>query len=178
MTEEQYLIIIGYLKELNDKIDRIEAKKSLTDMTITEEQSLQRPSIKIFAEKLDLEESKFYDIIHFNDNNQFHLLFSITGKNESEKQLRGTLCFLAVSNYCNGKNSILSKELVKILESMKIKSLDNISHTLKKYNKYIIPTGKTGDPNFSYIITQPGLKEGIRIIKELIKQFKEDYNNE
>lgn len=178
MTEEQYSSIIKSLNELSIRIDKIESLITKTETALPKTISSSNPGIKNLAEKIGTEENDIHNFLHFEEDSKFHLLFNITGRNESEKQLKGTLIILTISHYCYGVSSILSKELVRKLETMRIKSLDHINHTLKKSKRYIVFSGKRGDPNSSYTITMPGLDEGIKIIKQFYNTIEGEISYE
>ena len=122
--------------------------------------------IKKLSKDADINVEEIRHIFDFNKED-VKLIKVIKNKKESEKQCKATVCVLTVYHYCYGKNEIKSRDLRKKLEWLGIKSLGNLSINLSHYKQYIIPVGKSGSPAFSYKITYPGIKKGLKNIKEL-----------
>lgn len=87
-----------------------------------------------------------------------------------EKQLKASLLLLTFKRYLYNTTELEASELKKFLEKLAIGSLSILSANLKKYKSYIITKGKAGSNKYKYVITIPGLKKGIEIIKELSNQ--------
>lgn len=95
------------------------------------------------------------------------LITAIEGKNESEKQFKATICILTAYHYCYDSDEIKSQDLRKKLQWLGIASLVNLSTNIAEYKQFILPKGKPKSKEFSYKITLPGIKKGLKIIKEL-----------
>jgi len=103
------------------------------------------------------------------DPETLRLTVIIEGKSEGEKQLNSTLCILTAKKYFYGDGSILSQELRVKLKKLGIKSLANLSKNLAKYPNYLICNVTKGSKSSSYEITIPGIKRGLELIKNLVK---------
>lgn len=115
---------------------------------------------------LELSETQLNNIVEFDGDN-FRILPPIKGKSEGEKQKKASLIILTNKYYCYGAREIETAELRNNLQDMGIKSLKNMATHLKNFENYIIKKGKPGSSATLYRITDPGLKEGLRLIKEL-----------
>jgi hypothetical protein len=169
MNEDQYLKIEGWLKSIDSRLNRIESILTPESKASSTRIITQPPGIEKLAISLNCSTEDIYNIISFENDRDFTFLFNIDGKKESDKQLNATLSLLTVLYYCNGEDEMTVTDLKKKLEFWGIKSLDHLSHTLKKQRQLIVLKGKGRGSKFNYKITQPGLVEGIKILSEKIK---------
>jgi len=110
------------------------------------------------------------EIVYFDDSG-FTIITEVTGKDNKEKQINATLLILTINDICYGNNSVKSQDLKAKLEYLGIRSLVNLSTNLKTIKNYIIPDGKSGSLDYSYKITLPGKKEGLRILNTFSKKI-------
>jgi len=168
MSEEQYLKIESWLKSIDSRLSKIECDLASKPKANPPEFINKITGVEKLAHHMKSTPEDLLNIVSFEEDEEFTFIFEMTGKSEPDKQLRATLCLLTVSNYCYAKDEILSKTLTKKLQLWGIKSLSNISKNLKKHMSFIVMKGKAGSSNFSYKITVPGLREGIKILNEII----------
>lgn len=169
MSEEQYLKIESWLKSIDSRLDKIESNQTLNPKVLSTGFVNQTAGIEKLARFLKSSSKDVCNIISFEEGEEFTFLFSIDGKNEPEKQLNATLCILTVFYYCYDQDEIATNNLKQKLEFLGIKSLDHLSHNLKKHKKLFILKGKARSSKFNYKVTQPGLNAGLNILSEKMK---------
>ena len=154
-------------KKLNNLEERI---KLIEDMFI------KTPDIKEVVNEYDellaetgINIDVLKEIVYFDDSG-FTIITEVTGKNNKEKQINATLLILTINDICYGNNSVKSKDLKAKLKYLGLRSLGNLSINLRTIKNYIIPVGKSRSPDYSYKITLPGKKEGIRILDAFSKK--------
>lgn len=121
--------------------------------------------------KLNISNTQLNSIIDF-DGDDFRILPRIQGNSEAEKQKKASLIIITIKYYCYGSKEINTVELKNKLQDMGIKSLNNMATHLKDYENYMVKKGKQGSPETSYRITDPGLNEGLKLIKELGEHYE------
>ena len=166
VSENEIGKIKKILKEHESRIKRLESffeeeEKPIKKIDVGIEECI----IKL-SEEAGINEEKIRHVFDFNKKD-LNLIKIIKDKKESTKQFKATVCLLTAYHYCYGNDKIKSRDLRKKLEWLGIRSLGNLSINLSQYKQYIIPEGKSRSPEFSYKITYPGIKEGLKIIKEL-----------
>ncbi|WXG40453.1 MAG: hypothetical protein WED07_06500 [Candidatus Freyarchaeum deiterrae] len=119
-----------------------------------------------FSKEAEIKEEQVRNVFVF-DKNDLNLKISVCGESEAEKQFKATVCILTAYHYCYGKDEIKSRDLRKKLKWLGIGSLGNLNQTFEEYKQFIIPVGIPSSTNFSYKINLPGIKEGLKTIKEL-----------
>ncbi len=115
---------------------------------------------------LNMSDIQLNNIVDFDDND-FRILPRIQGKSEAKRQQQATLIILTVKYYCYDDREINTSELKNKLRNMGIKSLENMATNLKDFENYIIKKGEQRSPATLYRVTDPGIKEGLKLIKEL-----------
>ncbi|MCZ7384017.1 MAG: hypothetical protein O8C67_09500 [Candidatus Methanoperedens sp.] len=115
---------------------------------------------------LNISDNQLNNFVDF-DEDDFRILSHIQDKSETKKQQQATLIILTIKYYCYGDREINTSELKNKLKDMGIKSLENMAANLKDFENYIIKKGKQRSPATVYRITDPGIKEGLRLITEL-----------
>lgn len=124
-----------------------------------------KAKIENLAKDAGLTEEQLKHVFNFEEND-LDLIAPIKGSWQ-EKQLKTTVTILTGLRYCYEKDKILSTHLKRKLENLGIGSLSQLGPTLSEHPQLIIPRGKGRFT--SYKITEPGKKEGLKIIKELVE---------
>jgi len=106
------------------------------------------------------------NIVDF-DGNDFHVVAQIPGKSFSEQQKNAALLIITANYYCTGDREYDAGKLRKRLEDLGIKSLVNMATILQGFENYFVKKGEKGSRLTAYRITNPGLQEGIKLIKEI-----------
>jgi len=104
------------------------------------------------------------------DTNTLKVIFPVANENEAEsvKQIHGALLYLTGLKFCYGTQEISSSELRAVLTDLGIKSIDNLSTSLKANSTSIIhKKGLRGCNDTSYRLTVPGELEGLKLIKKI-----------
>lgn len=101
------------------------------------------------------------------DGNDFHVVAQIPGKSHSEKQKNAALVIITTNYYCTGNRDYDAGKLRKRLEDLGIKSLVNMATILQNFENYFVKKGEQGSKSTAYRITNPGLQEGIKLIRQL-----------
>ena len=114
---------------------------------------------------------KLSNILDF-DKNQFHVVASIPGKSHAEKQKNAALLILTTYYYCTGEREYDSGKLRRMMQDLGIKSLINMATLLQNFENYFIKKGKPGSRTTVYRITNPGLQEGVNLIKQIGDKYE------
>lgn len=105
-------------------------------------------------------------LIGYDENkNTFALKFSFTKGKEAEKQIEAALVYLTLKKYGLEEQSGDSRELIELLENLKIGSISNFSTHMSNKGSYFTVNGVKGSPNKTYIITKFGLQKGVELLK-------------
>lgn len=123
------------------------------------------PNSLVVALGTDFEKLK--SIIDFSETD-FHIIGNVAGSTEGEKQRNATLLVLTVHYHCVGDREIPSGSLKKILQDLGITSLINLATNLKASPSFIVRIGEQGSTATKYRITNPGIQEGLRLMKTMI----------
>lgn len=158
MTDKE--ILEGHEKRIEALESILKGKEQPPEITSID------AKIKKICSEISINEEQLKSIFDISEND-VRLITEMTGKNESEKQFKATVCILTAYHYLFERDIIKSKDLREKLKWLGIKSLVNLSTNLAKYKKYIISIGKRSSTDYSYKITYPGTKEGLNIIKSL-----------
>lgn len=101
------------------------------------------------------------------DGNNFHVVAQIPGKSFSEQQKNAALLIITANYYCTGEREYDAGKLRKRLEDLGIKSLVNMATILQSFENYFVKKGEKGSRLTAYRITNPGLQEGVKLIKQM-----------
>lgn len=161
------------IKTIKVKIEELEKRvETLEESSLKKNNKREKgQEIEIHSslKKIGLNENELYSIFDIDLENEIvHILKSIQGKNEKEKQFKAIVCLLTAYSFIFNKITIKSSLLSQEMKDLGIKSLVNLSTNMKAYGEYILPIGKPKSPNYSYKITVPGKEKGVEIIKEII----------
>jgi len=131
----------------------------------------EEPVTKIFepnklADASGLSVEELGNIVDF-DGNDFHVVAQIPGKSFSEQQKNAALLIITTNYYCTGDREYDAGKLRKRLEDLGIKSLVNMATILQGFENYFVKKGEKGSRLTAYRITNPGIQEGIKLIKEI-----------
>jgi hypothetical protein len=136
--------------------------------TITEQKELKFEPEKL-ASALEVELERLRNIIDFSDDD-FHIIVNIPGNTDSDKQKNSALIILTIRYYCLGDREIPSNELRNRMRDLGIGSLINMASNLNSIRNFIIRCGKPRSPATRYRITDPGIREGLRLLKQLLQK--------
>lgn len=94
-----------------------------------------------------------------------------------QQHFKSAICTLTALNICFDIKELDSNELLELLQDLDMDSMQNFSTNLQKpqFKPYIKVTGKKGNPKI-YKIKPFGIKEGIKLLKQLIAQEKGESN--
>ncbi len=123
------------------------------------------------AKELGLELDRLKNVIEFTEDD-FHIISNIPGEKDWEKQLNASLVVLTINYYCRGEREVLAGDLRNILQDLGIRSLLNMATNITYQNNFIVKIGKPGSHYTRYRITNPGLQNGIDIIKNMLSSFE------
>jgi len=122
------------------------------------------------ASALNIDINKLKNIIDLYDSD-FHIISDIPGgKSESTKQQNSALIILTIQYYCFNNREILSGDLRKQMSDLGIISLINMSSNLSLMKSFIVKTGLRGSHDTKYRITDPGIRKGLELIKEMLNK--------
>lgn len=147
----------------------------LTQLLLTEraKEKLEKPThieiglekrIEKFAKDADVTVDRLKHVFHFKKDDL--ALLMVSGEKQREQQMRATLLILTGLSYCYERGEILASDLRKKLKKLDI-GLANLATNLARHRQFVLPEGESGSHAFTYLITEPGKKEGLRIIREL-----------
>ncbi|MBS3105140.1 hypothetical protein J4234_02700 [Candidatus Woesearchaeota archaeon] len=102
------------------------------------------------------------------DGESIRIIGAIPGNTDSKKQRNATLILLTAKHYIKNEREINVPELKKTLEDLGIRSLVNLSTNLKGFENFIIMKGSKGSKSTSYRITNPGVTQGVELIKGMV----------
>lgn len=160
------------IDELKKRLDEHEVRINNLENSLKSEKTLGKNNdcLRKLSNDANIKEDQLYHIF-YRDGDEISLVCSFKGSN-SVKQFKATLSLLTVYNYCHGVDRIKASDLNQKLKETNIGSLSALSPNLSKdtYRKFIRKEGKPGSHAFVYKITPLGIKEGLKIIKELITQ--------
>lgn len=164
-------VIKEKLVELEDRISKLEGSdgNSLLDKNNQEVYNTDG-FIKKLCNDAEITEYELMHIFHI-ENDNIEIVYPFKGMKTSEIQIKAVICLLTVYNYKDSEGAMGTKELGKKLSDANI-SKNNLSKNLQKpeNKKFVRSYGKAGSHNFIYKITPLGIKEGLKILKELISQ--------
>jgi hypothetical protein len=122
-----------------------------------------------FSKEVNVDKERLKHIFDFGEEG-LTVTTNIEGKNESERQIKATLCILTAYHFCYGRDKIRAGNLKEMLRWLGIGSLTNLNANLKRNKSLLIPKGKPGSSDFCYQITYGGLEEGKEVIRQLCAQ--------
>jgi hypothetical protein len=168
MKQKAFEVILNYLLQ-----EKYEVKKSITVAPKTDLVSEKKePSLALtpdsLATALNVEIDRLNEIIDFSPN-EFHIIAPIPGGSHKERQQNATLLILTTNYYCTSEREMGAKVLAAMMRDLGIKSLANLALNLKNFENFIVKKGEQGDPRTNYRITDPGLRRGLDLIRELIE---------
>lgn len=168
MNDEQFIKIEAWLNSIDNRLEIIENILNKTPNNIQSNFVPNVSGVEKLAKYLNTSEEKIHHLIDFAQDGEFNLLFKIEGKKESDKHFEGTIIILTILFYCYATDEISTTLLKQKLQSLGIKALDHLSHSLRKKVQYVVLKGKGGSLKFNYKITQPGLIQGIKFLSTRI----------
>lgn len=151
-------------KTVTEKSEPREEKNSQDSRSETDGKKEFNPTKLIEATKLTAEQ--LGNVIDFDEGN-FHVVATIPGKSYADQQKNAALLVLTANYYCSGEREYDAGKLRKRLEDLGIKSLMNMATILKNYENHFVKKGDAGSRSTVYRITNPGLQEGINLMKRL-----------
>lgn len=172
------------IQKIEKKLENIETRLSKLEKILTQDKKQFKRDIPMqlqeclnkLSRKAGISKDQLKNIYHFDEKTIIPLT-KAKGTTLKETQFKNTLAILTVYHFCYGKDSIRSQQLRKMLERIEIGSLTNLGKNLLSYKKYLIGEGKTRSPDFTYKITHPGIQKGIKIIKEMETEKKQEKDN-
>lgn len=106
-------------------------------------------------------------VIDFTDDS-FRIIGDIEGASEGDKQRNASVVILTVRYYCIDDREISSGDLRSMLQDLGIGSLVNMATNLNLVKNFIIKIGQPGSTSTKYRITDPGIREGLRLIRQMV----------
>ena len=136
---------------------------SKNNKTVVEEIEAVPTSINIdeIARKIGIDETKLRELFDIGQN-KIYLLGDATGTNASDKVKNASLMILTLYDYIFGR-AMKTTELREALKNAGL-PLENLGTILKEERSLIIRIGKPKSPNMEYRLTQPGKREGLKLI--------------
>jgi len=118
---------------------------------------------------LNIELTDLQNVIEFSGD-KFHIIATIPGSTEGDRQRNACLIYLTITNYFNNSKSSSATDLKKILQNHGIGSLVNLATnlTIDANKRYIVKEGNPGSKDTMYSITIPGIQRGAELIRSMI----------
>ncbi len=154
-------------KKVWEAIGELKDSKA-TNSNIQEEINSDEEKISRFCSELEIRKEDFNLIFKISEKD-VSLKVPIEGKNEAEKQLKTTLVLITVKDSLFEEDFMKSADITIVLKRLGIKSIVNLSTNLNKHSSFLQSKGKPKSKNFGFRITIPGIVEGKKLIKELLK---------
>lgn len=134
---------------------------------IQTQNNLTNNSLYNFLNAANITEQQITNIFDL-DGESIRIIGAIPGNTDSKKQRNATLILLTAKHYIKSEREVDVPELKKILEDLGIGSLVNLSTNLKGFENFIIMKGSKGSKSTSYRITNPGITQGVELIRGMV----------
>jgi hypothetical protein len=174
--KDENLRIKAFEVVLNNLLSGKPATPTISTVAKPKQAILERKETKFepgkLASALGVELDKLKSVIDFSEND-FHIISEISGYTEGDKQRNSALIILTIRYYCFDNREILSGELRDFMRDLGIGSLINMATNLNSIRNFIIRIGKAGSPATRYRISDPGIKQGLKLIKEMLVKVEE-----
>lgn len=134
------------------------------------ESAMLEDAINTLAKRAGTSVDKLSGVLEIRDTD-FDLNADVPGEDNTEQERKGAIIILTVRKLCFGESEILALNLTKKLRDIGVTPDRNLVNVLKKYKndsgeKLITLRGRTKRAR-KYVATPPGIKEGLKVIKEI-----------
>ncbi len=148
-------------------------KKGENTATVNSNENSSTFDINNLIKESGLTEKNLAEILHIDRNKkEFVIITEIPGNTDAEKQKNAVLILLTVRYYLTLKDTVYASEIKTDLGKLDILSLTNLATNLKSIRRFILIKGINGSHNTTYTITEPGRREGIKLIKLIFSKIE------